>query len=213
MNSNSDKWPAVRSSIRFIEGPALNAAAQKDLFCHDLGQLFDLLQSASEGLDASEKARCGLDGVAVELVLQIDMDKKEILLDKLFKYCDLDFHLFTELLQILRRHYPKCRLVVPSLQGYELAREIHRFLGAPELECVYLKGEDEERLLMSGALEGLSFDRILEDTERHYQKRGGMDKKRAEQGPGRELSMYLQGEEGEEEVLWIRVGIELSGGG
>ena len=209
MNSNSDKWPAVRSSIRFIEGFALDATDKKYLFCRDLCQLFDRLQSASEELDASEKARCGLDGVAVELVLQIDMDKREILLDKLFKYCDLDFHLFTELLQILRRHYPDCRLIVPSLQGYELAREIHRFLGAPELECVYLKGEAEERLLMSEALAGLSFERILEDTERHYLERGGMDKKRAEQGPGRELSMYLQGEEGEEEVLWMRVGIGL----
>ena len=209
MNSNSDKWPAVRSSIRFIEDPALNAAAKKDLFCHDLRQLFDRLQSASEDLDEAETASCGLDGVAVELFLQIDMDKKEILLDKLFKYCDLDFHLFTELLQILRRHYPDCRLVVPSLQGYELAREIHRFLGAPDLECLYLKGEAEERLLMSETLVGLSFGRILEDTERHYLERGGMDKKRSEQGPGRELSMYLQGEEGEEEVLWMRVGIGL----
>ena len=74
------------------------------------------------------------------------------------------------------------------MPGYELAREIHRFVGAPDLE-------------------GLSFERILEDTERHYRERGGMDKKMAEQGPGRELSMYLQGEEGEEEVLWMRVEI------
>jgi len=211
MNSNYEKWPAVRASIRFIEDPALDDRAKKEVFCHDLGQLFDRLQSASDGLDESEKARCGLDGVAVEVVLQIDMEKKEILLDKLFKYCDLDFHLFTELLQILRRHYPDCRLVVPSLQGYELAREIHRFMGAPDLECVYLKCEAGERLLMSEALEGQSFQRILEDTERHYRERGGMEKKRAEQGPGRELSMYLQGEEGEEEVLWMRVGIGLSG--
>jgi len=149
----------------------------------------------------------------VEVVLQIDPEKKEILLDKLFKYCDLDFHLFTELLQILQRHYPDCRLVVPSLQGYELAREIHRFLGAPDLECVYLKGEAEERLLVGSALEGLSFERILQDTERHYRERGGMERKRGEQGPGRELSMYLLGEEGEEEVLWMRVGIGLLGGG
>ncbi len=210
MIQGNERWPVVRATIRFSLGQAADAADRKRLFCHDLGQLFDRLQSASEGLDASEKARCGLDGVAVEIVLQIDSEDKEILLDKLFKYCDLDLHLFTELLQIIKRHYPDCRLVVPSLQGYELAREIHRFLGAPELECVYLKGEAEERLLMSRALEGISFQRILEDTERHYGERGGMDKKRAEQGPGRELSMYLQGEDGEEEVLWMRVGIGLS---
>jgi len=64
---------------------------------------------------------------------------------------------------------------------------------------------------MSETLEGLSFERILDDTERHYRERGGMERKRAEQGPGRELSMYLQGEEGEEEELWMRVGIGLSG--
>ena len=29
--------------------------------------------------------------------------------------------------------------------------------------------------------------------------------------PGRELSMYLRGEEGEEDVLWVQVGIGLSG--
>ena len=213
MIQGNERWPAVRATIHFSLGQAADAADRKQLFCHDLGQLFDRLQHACEQLDAAEKARCGLDGVAVEVVLQIDPEKKEILLDKLFKYCDLDFHLFTEMLQILERHYPDCRLVVPSLQGYELAREIHRFLGAPDLECLYLKGEAEERLLMSETLVGLSFGRILEDTERHYLERGGMDKKRSEQGPGRELSMYLQGEEGEEEVLWIRVGIGLLGGG
>ena len=209
MIHSNERWPAVRATIRFSQGQAACKADRKQLFCHDLGQLFDRLQSASEGLDAAEKARCGLDGVAVEVVLEIDPEKKEILLDKLFKYCDLDFHLFTELLQILERHYPDCRLVVPSLQGYGLAREIYRFVGAPDLECVYLKGEAEERLLMSEALEGLSFERILQDTERHYWERGGMERKKAELGPGRELSMYLQGEEGEEEVLWMRVGIGL----
>lgn len=198
--------------IRFIKGTTLDATAKKEAFCHDLCQLFGRLQSASEELDAAEKARCGLDGVAVEIVLQIDLEKKEILLDKLFKYCDLDFHLFTELLRILKRHCPDCSLIVPSLQGYELAREIHRFMGAPDLECVYLKGEAEERLLMNEALEGLSFGRILQDTERHYQERGGMEKKKEEQGPGRELSMYLRSPEGEEEVLWMRVGIGLSSG-
>ena len=140
MIHSNERWPAVRATIRFSLGQAADAADRKQLFCHDLGQLFDRLQSASEGLDAAEKARCGLDGVAVEVVLEIDPEKKEILLDKLFKYCDLDFHLFTELLQILQRHYPDCRLVVPSLQGYELAREIHRFLGAPVQESRLSQG-------------------------------------------------------------------------
>ncbi len=140
MIHSNERWPAVRATIRFSQGQAACKADRKQLFCHDLGQLFDRLQSASEGLDAAEKARCGLDGVAVEVVLEIDPEKKEILLDKLFKYCDLDFHLFTELLQILERHYPDCRLVVPSLQGYGLAREIYRFVGAPDLESRLSQG-------------------------------------------------------------------------
>ena len=140
MIQGNERWPAVRATIRFYLGQAADAVDRKDLFCHDLSQLFDRLQSASEGLNEVEKARCGLDGLAVEVVLQIDPEKREILLDKLFKYCDLDFHLFTELLQILKRHYPDCRLVVPSLQGYELAREIHRFLGAPVQESRLSQG-------------------------------------------------------------------------
>lgn len=51
---------------------------------------------------------------------------------------------------------------------------------------------------------------ILEDTDRHCRERGGVDKKKVEHGPCRELSMYLQGKEGEEEVLWMRVGIRFS---
>ena len=206
-----ERWPAVRASIRFSLGPGPDAEDMTELFCRDLGHVFDRLQSAVERLDGAEMAKCGLDGVAVEVFLQIDLVKCEVVLDKLFKYCDLDFHLFTELLQILQRHFPGCRLTVPSLQGYELAREIERFLGRPEIECVYLKGDTEERLLMGRALEGLSFERVMQDTDRHYRERGGMEKRRVELGPGRELSMYLQGENGEEEVLWMRVGIALSG--
>ena len=125
--------------------------------------------------------------------MQVDLEKRKIVLDKLFKYCEMDFHLFTELLEILQRHFPDCYLVVPSLQGYELAREIRRFLGVPEVECVFLKGDTEERLLMGEALQGMSFEGILEDTQRHYEERGGVEKKRQELGPGRELSMYWRG--------------------
>ena len=105
---------------------------------------------------------------------------------------------------------PAAELNVVMGQGYDLAREIRRFLGAAEVECVYLKG-DEERLLMGDALQGLSFETILEDTQRHYEERGGVDKRRQELMPGRELSMYWRGAEGEEEVLWMQVRIGLSG--
>ena len=213
MDWTASKWLAVRASISFYPDPPPGGTARRKQFCRDLCQFFDRLQTASERLDVDGKEQCGLDGVAVEVFLRIDLEKKEVLLDRLFKYCALDFHLFTELLQILQRNFPECRLVVPSLQGYELAREMRRFLGPPEMECVYLKSDTEERLLMGKALKGLSFERILEDTERHYRERGGVEKRKALLGPGRELSMYLRGEEGEEEVLWMQVGIGLSGVG
>jgi hypothetical protein len=205
-----ERWPCISSSIRF-SALTTEAKARRDSFCKDLGLLFDRLQAAFSRLGAAEKAQCGLDGVAAEVFLQIDLEKMEIVLDKLFKYCDFDFHLFTELLQILETHFPDCYLTVPSLQGYELAKEIRRFLGTPQMQCLYLKGKGEERLLMGEALREASFEGILEDTERHYRERGGVEKKRRQEpGPVREMAMYRHGMEGEEEVLWIEVRIGLS---
>ena len=203
-------WPYVRAAIEFSGVLTPEASTRKGRFCLELCRLFDRLQEAFVRLEAAEKARCGLDGVAAEIFLQVDLEKRKIVLDKLFKYCDMDFHLFTELLEILQRHFPECDLLVPSLQGYELAREIRRFLGVPEVECVLLKGDTEERLLMGDALTEASFEGILEDTKRHYEERGGVDKKRQELGPGRELSMYRLGRKGEEEVLWMQVRMPLS---
>jgi hypothetical protein len=203
-------WPSVHASLEFSGVLTLEDSARKGRFCQDLCRLFDRLQEGFDRLEAAEKARCGLDGVAFEVFLQIDLEKRKIVLDKLFKYADLDFHLFTELLEILQRHFPKYDLLVPSLQGYELAREIRRFLGVPEVECVFLKGDTEERLLMGDALQGMSFEGILEDTQRHYEELGGVEKKRQQLGRGRELSMYWRGMEGEEEVLWMQVRIELA---
>jgi hypothetical protein len=204
------KWPSVRASLVFSGVSAPDAGARNGSFCRELCRLFDRLQEGFDRLTADKKARCGLDGVAFEVFLQIDLEKRKIVLDKLFKYVDIDFHLFTELLEILLRHFSRWDLAVPALQGYELAREIRRFLGVPEVECVFLKGDTEERLLMGDSLKETSFESILEDTQRHYEERGGVDKKRQELGQGRELSMYRRGKEGEEEVLWMQVRIALS---
>jgi hypothetical protein len=204
------KWPSVRASIDFSGVPAPGAEARNGSFCQELCRLFDRLQEGFDRLTDDKKARCGLDGVAFEVFLQIDLEKRKIVLDKLFKYVDIDFHLFTELLEILLRHFSLWDLAVPALQGYELAREMRRFLGVPEVECVFLKGDTEERLLMGDALKETSFESILEDTQRHYEERGGVDKKRQELGRGRELSMYRRGKEGEEEVLWMQVRIGLA---
>ena len=204
------KWPSVRASLEFSGVPTFDSIARKSSFCRELCRLFDRLQEGFDRLGWEERARCGLDKVAFEISLQIDLENRKIVLDKLFKYCDMDFHLFTELLVILQRHFPDCDLVVPSLQGYELAREIRRFLGVATLECVLLKGDSEERLLMGDALLGLSFEAILDDTQRHYEERGGVDKRRLELKRGRELSMYWHGTDGEEAVLWMQVKIALS---
>jgi len=204
------KWPSVHASLEFSGVLTPEDLARRGRFCRELCRLFDCLQEGFDRLEVAEKARCGLDGVAAEVFLQIDLEKRKIVLDKLFKYADMDFHLFTQLLEILQRHFPKCDLAVPALQGYELAREIRRFLGVPEVECIYLKGDTEERMLMGDALRGASFEGILEDTQKHYEERGGVEKKRQELGPGREFSMYWRGKEGEEEVLWMQVRIALS---
>jgi CheY-like chemotaxis protein len=199
IDENIGKWPSVRASIEFSGVSTTDASAKKGRFYQELCRLFDRLQEGFDRLGSAEKTRCGQDGVAFEVFLQIDLEKRKVVLDKLFKYADIDIHLFTELLEILQRHFPKCDLAVPALQGYELAREIRRFLGVPEVECVLLKGDTEERLLMGEALQVVSFERILEDTQRHYEERGGVEKKRQELGRGRELSMYWRGAESEEE--------------
>ena len=204
------RWPAVRASVGYCGQPAAVVSAGGCSFCRELFLLFDRLQEGYDSLGQDGKAQCGLDGVAFDISIQIDVKTRAIVLDKLFKYAEIDVHLFTELLQILRRHFPGYDLVVPTLQGYELAREIRRFLGLPELQCVFLKGEAEERLIMGDALRLLSYDRILEDTERHYEQRGGLDEARQKAWRGRELAMFLQGEECEEAVLWMQVRIGLS---
>jgi len=179
---------------------------------NEISALFDRLQHGFDRLAEEERAKCGLRGVAVEISLKIDMRKREIVLDKLYKYCQLDVHLFTELLQILQRNFQDFTLIVPSLQGYELAREIYRFLGVPVIECIYLKGDTEDRLLMGEALREVAFGRIIEDTEKHYKELGGLKKKNEMLENGLEVSMYHRGREGEEEVLWMQVKIPLSPG-
>jgi hypothetical protein len=175
----------------------------------EISALFERLQHGFDRLAEEERAKCGLKGVAVEISLKIDMNKREIVLDKLYKYCKMDFHLFTELLQILQHNFQDFTLIVPSLQGYELAREIYRFLGAPTIECIYLKGDTKDRLLMGEALQEVAFGRILDDTQKHYNELGGLEKRDDVLENGLEVSMYHRGREGEEEVLWMQVKIPL----
>ena len=97
-----DSWPAIRSSIRLSGQRALSDGRQQrwDGFCRDLRRFFDRLQESASRLHEAEKARCGQDGVAAEVFLQIDLAARQVVLDKLFKYCEMDCHIFTGLLEM-----------------------------------------------------------------------------------------------------------------
>ena len=151
-----------------------------------------------------------MQGIAAVIAVKVDLAKKEIVLNKLYKYCHMDYHLFTGFLGIIQQNFQEYLLIVPSLRGYQLAKEISRFLGTPKIECIYLKGDCDERLLMGESLAGLTVESVLADTEKHYRERGGLQKKADELGCGLEVSMYHQGNDGEEEVLWMQVKVALS---
>jgi hypothetical protein len=203
------KWPCVNASIEVLGSETENIERQ-DQFSQEVGDLFDRLQEGLDRLGKEEKSKCGQWGVAVDVILRIDLAKKEILLDRLFKYCNLDFHLFTALLEIIKHNFPEYHFVVPSLQGYELAREVYRYLGVPEIEYIYLKNDTDERLLKGKKIREITLENILEDTKRHYDERGGIEKKKLELGSGTEISMYYKGTAGEEEILWMQIRIPLS---
>ncbi len=207
---NAGKWPCVNASIEILGPIAEQDTKKQNQFSQDLCGLFNQLQDAFDCLPDDEKKKCGEWGVAVEIFLQVDAANKRILLDRLFKYCNLDVHLFTALLEILRRIFSDYDLVVPTLQGYELAKEICQYLGVPKIEFIHLKGRDDERLLSGKTNPEITFEGILEDTKKHYNDLGGVEKKRQELGSGTEISMYYDGMEGEEEVLWMQVRIPIS---
>ena len=205
------RWPCVYATVEFQCESGGEEAGRKDRFMEELSGLFDRLQVEFDRLAEGEKARCGLRGVMVDISLRVDMQRREVALDKLYKYCMTDLHLFEELLRLLQASFQEYMLVVPTLQGYDLAKEIGRHLDMPQIECIYLKGDAQEKLLMGKPLQEITFDGILKDTESHYSQRGGVEKKKQEIEPGLEISMYHQGEEGEEEVLWMEVVIPLAG--
>lgn len=173
------------------------------------------MQGKFYSLPEEEREKCGKNGIAIDIAFKVDMEKKEILLDRIYKYCNIENHLFKELMEILRQSFTGFTLVVPALKGYQLAEEIHRYLGDAKVEWIYLKSRTDERLLMGEHLDGagITFEGILRDTERHYAKRGSMEKAKMETRSGFEISMYHrgEGEEGEEEVLWMLARVPLSG--
>lgn len=181
------------------------------LFFAELYGLFDRLQEKYGRLPKEEREKCGQNGIAADIFFKVDIDKKEVLLDRIYKYCSIENHLFKELVDILRHHFPGFTLVVPALKGYQLAEEIHRYLGDAKVEWICLKSREDERLLMGEYLEGITFEGIIEDTQRHYAEIGGIEKAQMETRCGSEISMYHRDEgKDEEEVLWMLVNVPLS---
>ena len=206
----SGRWPCATISLEIIGEKIEEDLKRRDRFLKDFSGFLDGLQEEFCRLPEAEKAKCGMQGIAAVIAIKVDLAKKEIVLNKLYKYCHMDYHLFTGFLGIIQQNFQEYLLIVPSLRGYQLAKEISRFLGMPEIECIYLKGDCEERLLMGASLAGLTVESVLADTEKHYRERGGLQKKVEELGSGLEVSMYHQANDGEEEVLWMQVKVALS---
>ncbi|MDM7934015.1 MAG: hypothetical protein QUS08_01325 [Methanothrix sp.] len=196
-----ERWPSIEASVRFV-GETNEGREVESEFLDGLHSLLDRVQACLPALPAEERARCCLNGVMAEISIVVDRDRREVVLDKLYKYCDIKIHLFQEICRLLIKSFPGYVLVVPALEGYDLAKEIYRLLGRPQIDCIYLKGEGE-RLLMGGALEGLAFEEMLQATEEHY---------REHEAPRRGVpaSMYHRAEEGEEEVLWMGIRVPLT---
>jgi hypothetical protein len=203
-------WPCATVSLELLGEETEEDHERMDRFLENLSNFLDGIQEKFNRMSKEDTAQCGMQRIAVVIAIKVDTAGKEIMLDKLYKYRHIEYHLFTGLLQILQQNFQDYLLIVPSLRGYQLAREIGMFLGSPEIGCVYVKGDKDERLLMGPSLAGLTFESIMEDTEKHYEERSGMGKKVDELRCGQEVSMYHQGPDGEEEVLSMEVKVSLS---
>jgi hypothetical protein len=206
----SGRWPCATISLEIVGEKIEEDFERRDRFLTDFSVFLDGLQEEFRRLPEADKAKCGLLEIAAVIAVEVDMAKKEVVLNKLYKYCHINYYLFTGLLEIIQQNFQEYLLIVPSLRGYQLAKEIRRFLGVPEIECIYLKNDYGERLLMGESLVGLTVESVLADTEKHYSERGGLQKKVEELGSGLEVSMYHQANDGEEEVLWMQVKVALS---
>lgn len=202
---DEDRWPAIHHPIEITGAKTEEDRNRRDQFLEDLEGLLDSLQKKFCSLPEEERRKCGQNGIAADIAFKVDMQKKEILLDRIYKYCNIENHLFKKLIEILQQSFADFNLVVPALKGYQLAEEIHRHLGNAKIEWIYLKSRTDERLLMGEHLQRIAFEGILEDTIRHYDEQGGIEAVEAQMRPGFEVSMYHCTESGEEEVLWMQV--------
>ncbi|NPV63447.1 MAG: hypothetical protein HPY61_12630 [Methanotrichaceae archaeon] len=198
-------WSAIAHTIEITEVSTEDLRKRRDRFLQDLACLFEEIEKRFENLPEGYREKCGRSGIAADISLKVDMGKREIILNRLYKYCEMDVHLFRNLIRILQQNFPEYSLVVPSLEGFQLAEEISKHLAGAFIECLYLKGEDDERLLMGDCLKEVRLEDILDDTRQHYAETGGIEMKEATTRCGGEISMFRRGEEGDEEILWMQL--------
>jgi hypothetical protein len=198
-------WSAIAHTIEITGVSTVDLRERRDRFLRDLACLFEEIEEKFENLPEEHREKCGQTGIAADVSLKVDMEEKVIVLNRLYKYCEIDVHLFRNLIGILKQNFPEYSLVVPSLEGFQLAEEISKHLAGAFVEFLYLKGEDDERLLMGDRLKRIRLEDILEDTRQHYAERGGIEKKEAMTRCGGEISMFRRGEEGDEEILWMQL--------
>jgi len=200
-----DRWPAINHFIELTEANSEDDLGKKRHFFKEMCNLLDRLQEKADKLSDEQKVACGARGIIVDIVLKVNLERKEIVLDQIYRYIIINIHLFEKISEILRRNFPDFTVIIPTLKGYQLADEIGKHLYNAELECLYLKGDSQERFVAGNDLEGITFEGILRETKRHYNNQGGIKRIEQEIKCGSDISMFYNGERGEEEVLWLEV--------
>jgi len=205
-----DRWPAINHFIEVTKANREEDLIRKRHFFVEMCNLLDKLQEKANNLSNEQKAACGARGIIVDIVLKVNVERKEVILDQIYKYISININLFKEISDILRHNFPDFTMIIPTLKGYQLADEISRHLGNAELVCLCLKGDTHERFVVEKDLKGVTFECILSDTKRHYNNSGGIKRIEQQTRCGSEISMFYNGERGEEEVLWMEARVRLN---
>jgi hypothetical protein len=93
-DSASSRWPCATISLEIIGEKIEEDLKRRDRFLKDFSGFLDGLQEEFSRLPEAEKANCGMHGIAAVIAVKVDLAKKEIVLNKLYKYCHMDYHLF-----------------------------------------------------------------------------------------------------------------------
>jgi hypothetical protein len=200
---DGDKWPAIYHRICVIGAKTDDDFKREAAFLKDISDFFSIFQEKFDILRQKQKELCRDRNIVADIAIEINISKKEVILFKLYKYININVHLFCEISRILQHNFPDFILIVPALKGYQLAEEINQHLGNVKLDCLYLKGDTDEKFVESKYLNSASFETILKDTKKHYSEQGGLEKAKC----GSDISLFFEDKEGdgEKEVLWMKI--------